>query len=75
MGRATGRLAADRAGRTAMTQVVLRPEVRFAPPMPGEARVLALHHKAHDACFIANSVRTEVLVEPVHQSEEERQHG
>ena len=76
---ATGRLERDPARRLAMTQVVLRPKVRFASPQPAEARVLALHHKAHDACFIANSVRTEVLVEPVlaarHVFEEERQNG
>jgi len=50
-------------GRMAMTRVTLRPAVEFAaPPSPG---VLAeLHHKAHEKCFIANSVRTQVIVEP-----------
>jgi organic hydroperoxide reductase OsmC/OhrA len=48
----------------AMTQVTLRPRVTFAAPVPDEAAVAALHHAAHERCFIANSVRTEVLVMP-----------
>jgi len=51
-------------GRMAMTRVTLRPKVAFSgpnPPTPGE--VGGLHHRAHEACFIANSVTTEVTVE------------
>jgi organic hydroperoxide reductase OsmC/OhrA len=49
----------------AMTLVVLRPAVRFGGDrLPSPAEVEALHHQAHEACFIANSVKTEVRVEP-----------
>jgi organic hydroperoxide reductase OsmC/OhrA len=60
---ADGMLERNSEGRMAMTRVTLRPAVEFdAPPTP---EVLAeLHHKAHDKCFIANSVKTEVLIEP-----------
>jgi organic hydroperoxide reductase OsmC/OhrA len=54
-------------GRMAMTVVTLRPAVRFggsAPP-PTADQLRALHHAAHEACFIANSVKTEVRCEPV----------
>ena len=51
-------------GKTAMTRVILRPRVVYSgadPPIPEE--VEELHHRAHDACFIANSVTTEVTIE------------
>lgn len=51
-------------GRVAVSKVTLRPLVTFADPRPDVAQVEALHHKAHTLCFIANSVRTDVVVEP-----------
>lgn len=51
-------------GRQAITDVVLRPQVAFSGPRPpDQAKVDALHHAAHERCFIANSLRTEVRVE------------
>ena len=48
-------------GRMRITRVTLRPRVEFAGEVPDLA---ALHHAAHEACFIANSVTCEVVVEP-----------
>ncbi|MDP2371665.1 OsmC family protein [Rhodoferax sp.] len=63
---ATGLLARDAKGLLAMTRVTLRPAVRFAGERTPSAEAhLALHHQAHAACFIANSVKTEVLCQPV----------
>lgn len=61
---AEGVLAKDVEGRLAMTRVTLRPEIRFQSPEPSTAALSDLHHRAHAACFIANSVRTEVVVAP-----------
>ena len=36
----------------------------FAGKAPSEQEHRALHHRAHEKCFIANSVKTQVLVEP-----------
>jgi organic hydroperoxide reductase OsmC/OhrA len=48
-------------GKLWMTRVTLRPKVRCDVP----AETLAeIHHLAHAACFIANSVKTEITVEP-----------
>jgi organic hydroperoxide reductase OsmC/OhrA len=48
-----------------MTVVTLRPLVRFAGGrQPDAAEIARLHHAAHAACFIANSVRTDVRCEP-----------
>ncbi len=61
---AVGTLARNRAGKTMMTRVVLRPRIDFGGKAPPAAeRVAALHHAAHADCFIANSVTTEVVVE------------
>jgi organic hydroperoxide reductase OsmC/OhrA len=62
---AVGVLEKDQAGRLAVTRVALRPKVTFGgdkQPTPEEIR--QLHDKAHHACFIANSVKTDVTVEP-----------
>ena len=51
-------------GKMAMTRVTLRPRVEFSGANPPTAEEIAdLHHRAHEACFIANSVTTEVTVE------------
>ena len=48
-------------GKVRITKVTLRPRIEFAGEVPD---VDALHHQAHEACFIANSVTCEVVVEP-----------
>ena len=51
-------------GKMAMTKVTLWPHVTWGGDKgPSEAEVADLHHRAHEACFIANSVTTEVKVE------------
>jgi organic hydroperoxide reductase OsmC/OhrA len=62
---AIGILGKDQAGRLAMTRVTLRPQVRFGGEKTPTPEALAqMHDQAHHACFIANSVKTEVVVEP-----------
>ncbi|HSM21444.1 MAG TPA: OsmC family protein [Rubrivivax sp.] len=62
---ASGTLARNAAGRQAMTHVLLRPQVRcIGQRQPTAAELQALHEQAHEACFIANSVITEVRFEP-----------
>ena len=63
---AVGTMARNASGRLAMTRVTLRPRVRFSgEKQPSRAEEDALHHAAHEECFIARSVRTEVTCEPV----------
>jgi organic hydroperoxide reductase OsmC/OhrA len=47
----------------AVTRVTLRPRVTWGGEAPSEAALADLHHRAHEACFIANSVSSEVTVE------------
>ena len=61
---AEGTLAAGSDGRQMMTRVVLRPKVAFVGDRQPTAEELAqLHHRAHEECFIANSVKSQVVVE------------
>ncbi len=61
--RATGILGRDERGRIAITRITLRPEIEFAGRGPDEAELRRLHHEAHEKCFIANSLRSEIVVE------------
>jgi organic hydroperoxide reductase OsmC/OhrA len=64
--KASGVMAKNAEGRLAMTVVTLRPEVVFSGGrVPTRAELDSLHHEAHEECFIANSVKTEVRCEPV----------
>jgi organic hydroperoxide reductase OsmC/OhrA len=63
---ASGVLGKNSAGRTAMVQVTLHPRVVFSGErLPQRADIDVLHHRAHEECYIANSVTTEVRCEPV----------
>ncbi len=62
---AEGVMARNAERRMAMTSVTLRPAVEFGGELqPAWQEVLDMHHEAHDECFIANSVKSEVRCEP-----------
>jgi organic hydroperoxide reductase OsmC/OhrA len=61
---ATGFLEDD-AGKLWITRVILQPEIVFAAEsQPSAEEIAHIHHLAHEACFIANSVKTDVRVQP-----------
>lgn len=60
---ACGLLDTNAAGRMAMVRIELRPAIAFAGARQPEARELsAIHHLAHERCYIANSLNTEIVV-------------
>ena len=61
---AQGVMERNAEGKLAMTNVTLKPYIVFKGNQPSAQVVEALHHRAHEDCFIANSVRTEVAVSP-----------
>ena len=62
---AVGTMEREDAGRLAMTRVVLRPVVAFSGErLPADDELREMHDEAHHSCFIANSVKTDVVVEP-----------
>lgn len=63
--RAEGVLAPDENGRAWMTRVFLRPEIVVGGDKAmSDDELHELHNEAHERCFIANSVRSEVLIAP-----------
>ena len=52
-------------GKLWVSRVKLRPRITFAPgTAPDTAALAEIHHLSHGECFIANSVKTDVSVEP-----------
>lgn len=63
---AVGVMEKNADGRMAITVVTLRPRVVFSGnQVPTREQVERMHHLAHEECYIANSVRTEVRCEPL----------
>jgi organic hydroperoxide reductase OsmC/OhrA len=50
-------------GKQAVTKVVLHPRIEWTGSPPDKEKLEHLHHQAHEICFIANSVTTQVTVE------------
>lgn len=62
---AVGWLEKGSNGKLWIARVILAPRVRFASGTMVDAATLAdIHHRAHEECFIANSVNTAVSIEP-----------
>lgn len=60
---ALGKLERIAPERHAITEVTLRPRIAFAGTKPTAADIAALHERAHERCFIANSVTTRIRIE------------
>ena len=64
---AIGVMGKNPAGKMVISTVTLKPEATFSgDKLPTRADVEAMHHEAHEECFIANSVKTDVHCEPIH---------
>jgi len=61
---AEGLMAKNGDGRFAITRCTLKPLVTFTGKEPTRPELDHLHHLAHEECFIANSVKTEIICEP-----------
>jgi organic hydroperoxide reductase OsmC/OhrA len=49
-------------GKHAVTKVALHPQIEWIGEAPDETKGEHMHHEAHEVCFIANSVKTQVTV-------------
>jgi organic hydroperoxide reductase OsmC/OhrA len=62
---AEGVMGRNADGKRAITRVTLRPAVEFSgEKRPTPEELVRLHHRAHEECFIASSVKSEVRCEP-----------
>lgn len=61
---AVGLIEKDTDGRMSMTKVKLRPKVKFSGErQPTFQQLEKMHHQSHEQCFLANSVKTEIVTE------------
>jgi organic hydroperoxide reductase OsmC/OhrA len=66
---ASGVMGKNSVGKTAVTRVTLHPHVSFSgTKVPSHTEIAELHHKAHEECFIANSVTTDIRCEPLYDT-------
>ena len=61
---ATGQMRENEDGKPVIAEIVLRPRATFSAMQPTREQIADMHHAAHERCFLANSVRTEIRVEP-----------
>lgn len=62
---AIGHMEKNAEGKMAITRVTLKPKIKFSgEKQPATEELDKMHHAAHEDCFIANSVKTEITVEP-----------
>ena len=63
---ATAMLEADAEGDLIISQVTLRPKVIFAEGVDvNQEEIEKIHQVSHDKCFLAKSVKSELIIEPV----------
>jgi organic hydroperoxide reductase OsmC/OhrA len=60
---AEGVMRKNAEGKIAVTRVTLRPAIAFEGKQPTAEELDQLHHEAHEVCYIASSVKTEIVVE------------
>lgn len=64
---ASGLMARNAQGKLFISVVTLRPQVQFSgEKRPRRTEIEQMHQAAHEECFIANSVKTELRCEPVY---------
>jgi organic hydroperoxide reductase OsmC/OhrA len=60
---AVGVLTKNAAGKHWISKVTLHPIIAYGDATaPSEVQIQQLHHAAHEECYIANSIKTEVVV-------------
>jgi organic hydroperoxide reductase OsmC/OhrA len=62
--RAVGIMEKNKYGKLAIAKVYLRPQINFINDnLPTDQKIKEMHEAAHQNCFLANSVKTEIIIE------------
>jgi organic hydroperoxide reductase OsmC/OhrA len=60
---AVGEMASMEEGRHWMSRITLDPQIEWiGEKLPSPDEIADLHHRSHEMCYIANSIRSEVVV-------------
>lgn len=63
---ASGVMEKNEAGKIAITRITLRPAITFSGERrPTSEQLAELHHRSHEECYIANSIKAEIVIESV----------
>lgn len=62
---AVGEMASTENGSQWVSQITLDPQIEWIGDVPTAEQLADLHHRAHEGCFIANSIRSEVVVKRI----------
>ena len=61
---AYGEMGKNAEGKTLMSKITLRPKIEFSgSKQPIAAEIAEVHQKAHEQCFIGNSLKSEIVIE------------
>jgi len=61
---AVGEMSKNERGKFWVSKVTLSPQIKFSgEKRPSSEQLNGLHHLAHEECYIANSVKSEVVVQ------------
>lgn len=62
---AYGVMGKNSEGKTLMSRITLRPRIEFSGiKQPSAAEIDEVHRMAHEQCFIGNSIKSEIVIEP-----------
>jgi len=60
---AVGEMTTGDDGKQWISKITLNPQIEWSgETLPTSDEVAAMHHEAHEGCYIANSIRSEVVV-------------
>jgi organic hydroperoxide reductase OsmC/OhrA len=62
---AVGEMTKNDAGKEWVSTITLNPTIVWIGEAPGEEQLAELHHEAHELCYIANSIKSEVVVKGI----------
>jgi organic hydroperoxide reductase OsmC/OhrA len=59
---AVGEMTKRESGKEWISKITLAPTIVWIGTAPSESELAEMHHAAHEGCYIANSIRSEVVV-------------
>ncbi len=63
---AVGEMTKNSEGKVAITKITIKPQAIFSgEKIPNNLEIKTLHHDAHGRCYIANSIKSEIVCEPI----------
>ncbi len=62
---AVGEMAATENGSQWVSRITLDPQIEWIGDVPNAEQLADLHHRAHDGCFIANSIKSEIILKGI----------